>query len=209
MKTDLFQSCGHCGVVQICWHSECSTFTASSFRMWNSSTGIPSHPLTLFVVMLSKSHLTSHSRMSGSRSVITPQLGAKICTETQSSCRDRDRHPGIWTWRNQRYHQHAHKAVDIVTMDIVSVYAKRCHRNKQQLSIESWADGPWVSTWSSYAETVQRALSMVWMGWRWPLTAHSEVHRGSSPSESVLVPLTLHLRLALDLRQSSPGRSMP
>jgi len=32
----------------------------------------PSPPLALFVVMLSKAHLTSHSRMSGSRSVITP-----------------------------------------------------------------------------------------------------------------------------------------
>ena len=28
MKTDLFQSCGHCWVFQICWHMECSTFTA-------------------------------------------------------------------------------------------------------------------------------------------------------------------------------------
>jgi len=72
MKTDLFQSCGHCWVFRICWHTECSTFTASSFRIWNSSTGIPSPPLALFVVMLSKAHLTSHSRMSGSRSVITP-----------------------------------------------------------------------------------------------------------------------------------------
>ena len=25
MKTDLFQSCGHCWVFQICWHIECST----------------------------------------------------------------------------------------------------------------------------------------------------------------------------------------
>ena len=41
MKTDLFQSCGHCWVFQICWHIECSTFTASSFRIWNSSIGIP------------------------------------------------------------------------------------------------------------------------------------------------------------------------
>ena len=72
MKTDLFQSCGHCWVFQICWHIECSTFTASSFRIWNSSTGIPSPPLALFIVMLSKAHLTSHSRMSGSRWVITP-----------------------------------------------------------------------------------------------------------------------------------------
>ena len=55
-----------------CWHVECSTFTASSFRIWNSSTGIPSPPLTLFVVMLPKAHLTLRSRMSGSRWVITP-----------------------------------------------------------------------------------------------------------------------------------------
>ena len=72
MKTDLFQSCGHCWVSQICWHIECSTFTASSFRIWNSSTGIPSAPLTLFVAMLPKAHLTLHSRMSVSRWVITP-----------------------------------------------------------------------------------------------------------------------------------------
>ena len=71
MKTDLFQSCGHCWVFQICWHIECSTFTASSFRIWNSSTGIPSPPVALFAVMLPKAHLTSHSRISGSRWVIT------------------------------------------------------------------------------------------------------------------------------------------
>ena len=70
MKTDLFQSCDHCWVFQICWHIECSTFTTSSFRIWNSSTGIPSHPLALFVVMLPKAHLTLHFRMSGSRWVV-------------------------------------------------------------------------------------------------------------------------------------------
>ena len=62
-----FQSCGHCWVFQICWHIECSIFTASSFRIWNSSPGIPSPSLALFVVVLSKAHLTLHSRMSGSR----------------------------------------------------------------------------------------------------------------------------------------------
>ena len=72
MKTDLLQSCGHCWVFQICWHIEYSTFTVSSFRIWNSSTGIPSPPLALFVVMLPKAHLTSHSRVCGSRWVITP-----------------------------------------------------------------------------------------------------------------------------------------
>ena len=63
MKTDLFQSCGHCWVFQVCWHIECNTFTASSFRIWNSSTGILSPPLALFIVMLPKAHLISHSRM--------------------------------------------------------------------------------------------------------------------------------------------------
>ena len=72
METDLFQSCGHCWVFQICWHIEWSTFTASSFRIWNSSTGIPSLLLALFAVMLPKVHLTLHSRMSGSRWVTTP-----------------------------------------------------------------------------------------------------------------------------------------
>ena len=32
MKTDLFQSCGHCCVFQICWHIECSTLTASLYQ---------------------------------------------------------------------------------------------------------------------------------------------------------------------------------
>ena len=53
-------------------HIECSTFTASYFKIWNCSAGISSPPLTLFIVMLPKAHLTSHSRMSGSRWVITP-----------------------------------------------------------------------------------------------------------------------------------------
>ena len=71
MKIDFFQSCGPRWVFQICWHTECSTFIASSFRIWNSSTGIPSPPIALFVVMLPKALLTWHSRMSGCRWVIT------------------------------------------------------------------------------------------------------------------------------------------
>ena len=70
MKTDLFLSCGHCWVFQICSHIECSTLTAISFKIWTSSTVIPSPPLVLFIVMFPKAHLTSHSRMSGSRWVI-------------------------------------------------------------------------------------------------------------------------------------------
>ena len=80
MKIDLFQSWkrrvekqnGHCWVFQIGWHIEGNTLTASSFRFWNSSAGIPSPLLALLIVMLPKAHLTSHSRMSGSTWVITP-----------------------------------------------------------------------------------------------------------------------------------------
>ena len=62
---------GHCWVFQICWHIEYNTLTASSFRIWNSSSGIPSPLLALSIVMLPKAHLISDSTMSGSRWVIT------------------------------------------------------------------------------------------------------------------------------------------
>ena len=74
MKTDFFHSCSHSWVFQMCWHIECSTLTASSFRIWNSSAGTPSPPLAWLVVMLPKAHLTLHSRMSDSRWVITPLI---------------------------------------------------------------------------------------------------------------------------------------
>ena len=66
-----FAALGHCWVFQICWHTECSTFTTPSFRIWYSSAGFPSPPLALFIVVLRKAHLTLHSRMSGSRWVNT------------------------------------------------------------------------------------------------------------------------------------------
>ena len=44
---------------------------SSAFLIWRS-TGNPSPPLALFVVLLPKAHLTLHCRMSGSRWVITP-----------------------------------------------------------------------------------------------------------------------------------------
>ena len=40
---------------QICWHIECSTFTASSLRIWNRSTGISSPALVLFFFFFLKS----------------------------------------------------------------------------------------------------------------------------------------------------------
>ena len=73
MKTDFYQSCGHCWVFQISWHIECRTWTASSFRIWNSSVEIPPPPLALLIVMLPKAHLTSHSRMSGFQHLLREQ----------------------------------------------------------------------------------------------------------------------------------------
>ena len=79
----------HCLSLELAWKlnfsspvatAKFSTFTSilsagvsqhHFFRIWNISTGIPSPPLALLVVMLPKVHLTSHSRMSGSRWVIT------------------------------------------------------------------------------------------------------------------------------------------
>ena len=72
MKIDFFQFFGHCWVFQISWRIECKTLTASSFRNWNSSAGVWSPLLALFIGMLPKAHLTLHSRMSGSRWVIKP-----------------------------------------------------------------------------------------------------------------------------------------
>ena len=68
MRIGLFLSCDHCWVFQICWHIECSTLIASSFRVLNISAGISSSLLT---VVLPKAHLTSHSWMSGSGWVTT------------------------------------------------------------------------------------------------------------------------------------------
>ena len=89
MKTDLFQSCGHWWVFQICWHTECGTFTASSFRIWNSSTGIPSPPLALFIMMLSKALLTSHYEIS--IRVLQRNTHARAHTHTHT-------HTGFWRW---------------------------------------------------------------------------------------------------------------
>ena len=69
-ETDLFQSCHHCWAFQICWHIECSTLAVSSFRIWNSLTGILWPPATLFIARLPKVHLTSDSRISAYRWVI-------------------------------------------------------------------------------------------------------------------------------------------
>ena len=71
MKTDLFQSCGHCWVFQMCWHIECSTFTHHLLGFEIAQMEFHSTSF-VHIVMLPKAHLTSHSKMSSSRWVITP-----------------------------------------------------------------------------------------------------------------------------------------
>jgi len=70
MKTDFFQSYGHCWVFQIHWLIECNTLIAWLFKILNSLAGISSLPLALFVVKLPRI-LTSHPRISSSKRVIT------------------------------------------------------------------------------------------------------------------------------------------
>ena len=91
IKTDLFQSCGHCWVFQIYQHIEYSTLITLSFRIWTSSAGIPSPPLALLVVMLPKTHLTPYSRMSDLRwmiitSWLSRSLRAFLCYSSVYSC---------------------------------------------------------------------------------------------------------------------------
>ena len=71
MKTDLFQSCATAEFSKFAGILS-APLSQHPFRIWNSSAGIPSPPLALFIVMLPKAHLTLHSRMSGSKWVITP-----------------------------------------------------------------------------------------------------------------------------------------
>ena len=91
LEWKLFQSCGHCWIFQICWHTECRILTSSSFRIWNSSTGIPSFPQALFAVTFPKAHLTSHSRMSSFRWVptlswLSESLGSFLYSSFVYSC---------------------------------------------------------------------------------------------------------------------------
>ena len=56
----------------ICWHYECKTLMASSFRDLNSSAGISLYPLALSTAVFLNARLISHSRTSGSVWLTTP-----------------------------------------------------------------------------------------------------------------------------------------
>ena len=68
MKTDLFQSYAEFSKLAGILKAALSQHQLSGFEIAQ----LQVHLLALFVVMLSKAYLTSHSRMSGSRWVITP-----------------------------------------------------------------------------------------------------------------------------------------
>ena len=146
MKTDLFQSCGHCWVFQICWHIECGTFTASSFRIWNSS--MPSPPLALLVVMLPKAHLTSHSRMSGSRWVITPSWLS-------------------WLWRSFLYSSSVYSCHLLISSASIRSIPFLCYAAAKiisQKALVSLCEGCWCWDWKltegSWVVTPRRSESL-------------------------------------------------
>ena len=85
MRIDLFQSCDHSWIFQICWHNECKTLMASSFRDVDSSAGISLYPLALLAAVLLKTYWTSHSRMSGYYTIIVIQF-TKILFYTILPC---------------------------------------------------------------------------------------------------------------------------
>ena len=66
MKTDLSQSLATAEFSKFAGILS-AALSQHHLRIRNSSTGIPSPSLALFIVKLPKAHLTSHSRMSGSR----------------------------------------------------------------------------------------------------------------------------------------------
>ena len=70
MKTDLFQYCG--ATAEFSKFAGVLSAALSHHHLLGFEKDIPPPPLALFIVMLPKVHLTSHSRMSGSRWVITP-----------------------------------------------------------------------------------------------------------------------------------------
>ena len=88
----------------MCWHIECSTFTASSFRIWNSSTGIPSLPLALFIVMLDsifKSRdITLPTKVRLVKAIVFPVVmyGCESWTVKKAECRRIDAFE-MWCWR--------------------------------------------------------------------------------------------------------------
>ena len=76
MRIDLFQSCGHCQVFQICLYNKCNALMASSFRVLNSSTGIPLHPQAFLTQCFLRPTLLS--RMSGSGWLMTPSQQSSL-----------------------------------------------------------------------------------------------------------------------------------
>ena len=144
MKTDFFQSCGHCWVFQICWHIECSTFTASSFRIWNSLNGMWStgegngKPLQYFCL---ENPMNSMKRLNDRilKEELPRSVGAQYATGDQ--------------WRNNsretegmELKQNQHSVVD-GTGNRSKVW---CY--KEQYCIGTWNVGPWIKAnwkWSN------------------------------------------------------------
>ena len=148
MKTDLFQSCGHCWVFQICWHIECSTFTASSFRIWNSSTRALSPPLALFVVMLLKAHWLHIPGCPALREwsdlVSDHTIGSRRAQELSKGdimCPTTSQNPSCWhpSWLNKacttrKDSESEHLATDNPETNLITINPKTASHEAEQFS---------------------------------------------------------------------------
>ena len=173
MKTDLFQSCGHCWVFQICWHIECSTFTESSFRIWNSSTGIPSPPLALFVVMLPEGPLdfTFQDSWLLTWGKLVPWLEVALCRSPSDK---------IWVSLEVDYSAPGKPWDDFspgwqLDCNIMTDWAKKPH----------WIPELWNLQDINVYEVVVQSLSRVWL-FATPWTAARQAPLSSTVSWSLL-----------------------
>ena len=94
MKTDFFQSCGHCWVFQICWHIECSTLTIVLLGLQLHSTG-PGYPYFLeewvvWKALRTWAHVTAPPLISNSEQKLTAEaevLEARSMRQERTSSR--------------------------------------------------------------------------------------------------------------------------
>ena len=80
METNLLQSCAHCWVSQICCHIECSTFTASSFRICNSSVRVSSGSKLVLRVGRDATQVETHVCVNSMCIGLKHRISFTVCT---------------------------------------------------------------------------------------------------------------------------------
>ena len=90
MKTDFFQSFDNCWVFQICWHVECSTLRASSFRILNAHTHTHIYIHIYISLLLHHQVIFSSSVISWAVVCQAPLSMQEYCPSILSSCPRQD-----------------------------------------------------------------------------------------------------------------------